>query len=232
MAKPHTKQVDMSDQVGHRARLRAEFLRNGYAGMDDYKAIELLLTFFIPRLDVKTPAKRAVERFGSFRGVLDATPEELSKIDGIGRIAAENIRLVRLAAEHYLRQGTETKDPLVDIESLHGYCRMAMGSLAIEQFRVFYVDGAGRITKQSISDGTVDRANVFPREVMHGALTQNAVAVIVAHNHPTGDPTPSEHDKMLTRALALAAETVGVRLHDHLIVAADAVFSFRSEGLL
>jgi len=227
-----TEHTTSRDESGHRERLRKEFLKNGFAGLADYKAVELLLTFFVHRRDVKGSAKSAIKRFGTFRGVLDATPQELTTIDGIGPVAAENLKLLRLAAEHYLRQKAEQANSFADPDDLYGYCRMAMGALAVEQFRVFYVDGAGRTTKESISEGTVDRANVFPREVMHGALSENAVGVIVAHNHPTGDSTPSEHDKLLTRALALAAETLGVRFHDHLVIGKDEVFSFRAEGLL
>lgn len=224
-SKPH--------HVGHRQRLRDRFLRLGFDGMDDYEAVELLLTFFIPRRDVKETAKLAVRRFGSFRGVLDADEQDLAGVDGIGPTVAANIRLVRLAADHYLKQRAKDREPLSDPSALYEYCRSRMGHLPTEEFRVLYLDPKIRIIDDEQFDrGTVDRANVFPREVVNAALKRNAAGIIVAHNHPSGDLAPSDHDKLLTRALVLAATTIDLKVHDHLIVGADGVFSFRSHGLI
>jgi DNA repair protein RadC len=208
-------------------------LRNGFDGMADYEAVELLLTFFIPRVDVKERAKLLVSRFGSFRGVADANVEELASSEAVTRTVAENLTLLRKAGDHYLRQRALERLPLDDSTAIHAYCRSRMGALATEEFRVFYVDGKLRLIEdEQLDRGTVDRATVFPREVVNGALARKAPGIIVAHNHPTGDVTPSEHDKTLTRAILLAATTVGLTLHDHLVVGADSVFSFREEGLL
>ncbi len=227
------KEIAPSHYVGHRQRLRDRFLRVGFDGLDDYEAIELLLTFFVPRRDVKQTAKLAVTRFGSFRGVVDADERELAEIEGIGPTTAANLKLVRLAGDHYLKQQATVRQALPDPTALYEYCRSRMGHLATEEFRVFYLDTTIRIIDDVLfSQGTVDKASVFPREVVNAALRRNAAGVIVAHNHPSGDSSPSEHDKLLTRALALAATTVDLKVHDHLIVAADDVFSFRSHGLL
>lgn len=218
---------------GHRHRLRQRFLRVGFDGMDDYEAVELLLTFFIPRRDVKGIAKAAVRQCGSFRGVLDADEATLLQIEGIGPTAAANLRLVRLASDHYLKQRAHRREPFSDPVALHDYCRSRMGHLPTEEFRVFYLDSKlGIIHDEPLDRGTIDRAHVFPREVVNSALKHHAAGIIVAHNHPTGDVTPSEQDKLLTRALTLAATTVDIKVHDHVIVGADDVFSFRANGLI
>lgn len=197
------------------------------------KRVEVLLTFFIPRRDVKETAKLAVEQFGSFRGVLDADERELSQIPGIGSTVAANMKLIRLAADHYLKQRSISREPLSDPSALHEYCRSRMGHVPTEEFRVFYLDtGLRIIDEEQISQGTINKANVFPREVVNAALKHHAAGVIVAHNHPSGELVPSEHDKLLTRALVLAAASVDLKVHDHLIVGADDVFSFRSNELI
>lgn len=218
---------------GHRRRLRDRFLRLGFDGMDDYEAIELLLTFFIPRRDVKPIAKEAIRRFGSFRAVIDADEGDLAQIEGVGPAAAANLRLIRLAADHYLKQRAQERPALTDPTALKEYCRARMGHLSTEEFRVFYLNPKlGIIADEQLERGTVDRANIFPREVVNAALRHHAAGIILAHNHPTGDVTPSEQDRLLTRAVVIAAGTLDVRVHDHMIIGADDVFSFRENGLI
>ena len=220
---------------GHRGRLRDRFLRNGLEGLSDYEVVELLLTLAIPRSDVKKPAKALIGRFGNLRGILDAPVEELRTIKGIGSVAPVALRIVRAAATLYLQQSAETEEPLADPERLFAFWRMRIGALPNEVFEVGYLDSAYRLLRQGVEtleEGTVDRVAVYPRRVMEAALRRGAFGVVLAHNHPNGSVTPSEQDKLLTRAIVLAAEAVSVRVIDHLIVSAEEAFSFRKAGLL
>jgi DNA repair protein RadC len=217
----------------HRRRLRERFLKNGLESFPDYEAIELLFTLAIPRKDVKIPAKIAIERFGSFRSVLDAPLEELREIPGIGEVAPVALRIIREAANRYLQQKSQTTFSLADREVLFDYCRSALGALSYEVFKVIFLDSRYHILgDETLEEGTIDRAAVYPRKVMDAALRNRAAALVFAHNHPNGDVTPSEQDKTITRALVLAAETLQIKVLDHLIVSKDAVFSFRDGGLL
>ena len=218
---------------GHRQRLRERFLKAGLNSFGDYEAVELLLTLAIPRKDIKVPAKVAIERFGSLRGVLDAPLEELRKIPGIGEVAPVALRIIREAANRYLQQRSQETFSLANQEVLFDYCRSALGALPHEVFKVFYLDSGYRLLgDETLEEGTVDRAAVYPRKVMDAALRKGAVSLVFAHNHPNGHVRPSEQDKTLTRALVLAAETLQIKVLDHLIVSKDVIFSFRKEGLL
>ncbi len=228
---------------GHRKRLRDRFKKAGLASFQDYEAVELLLTLAIPRKDVKVPAKEAIKRFGSFRGVLDAPIEELRKIPGIGEVAPLAIRFIREAATLYLQPRTQTDltttktEPetitLEDPKILFDYCRAALGAQPNEIFKVIYLDSHYRVIElETLTEGTIDRATVYPRKVMESALKKRASILVFAHNHPDGNITPSEQDKTITRALILAAKTLNITILDHLIVSKDEVFSFRKEGLL
>ncbi len=218
---------------GHRRRLRERFLRSGLDSFADYEAIELLLTLAIPRKDVKPTAKLAIDRFKTFRGVLDAPASELRQIDGLGEAGLIALQVVRDAANRYLRQKSQETFSIADPASLTDYCRASLGSLGYEVFKVVYLDSGYRVLgDENIEEGTVDRAAVYPRRVMDAALRRGAAALIFAHNHPNGNVTPSEQDKTLTRTLVLAATTLQIKVLDHVIVSRDSVFSFRSEGLL
>ena len=217
----------------HRQRLRARFLKSGLESFPDYEAVELLLTLAIPRKDVKVPAKLAIERFGSLRGVLDAPLEELQKIPGIGEVAPVALRVIRETANRYLQQKSQETFSLANQEVLFDYCRSALGALPHEVFKVIYLDTGYRILgAETLEEGTIDRAAVYPRRVMDAAIRNHAAVLVFTHNHPNGNVAPSEQDKTLTRTLILAAETLQIKVLDHLIVSKDAVFSFRKEGLL
>jgi DNA repair protein RadC len=220
--------------IGHRKRLRERFEKNGLESfLEDYEAIELLLTFAIPRKDVKIQAKKLLEKFGSFRGVLEAPTDELRSIPGIGEVAAIAIRFVREAASRYLEQKISTGLPLGQKEALFDYCRAAVGWEPNEVFRVIYLDKRFRLIETEIlAEGTIDRAPVYPRKVMESALRKKASWLVFVHNHPDGDVTPSEHDKTITRALVLAGKTLQLEIYDHIIVSKNAIFSFRERGLI
>ena len=221
---------------GHRQRLRERFLKSGLAGFAEHEVVELILTLAIPRRDVKGPAKALLARFGNLRGVMDAPRSELQAVAGVGEIAATALRVIRAAATLYLQQASEDEpEVLSDPRRLSDFWRMRIGALKHEVFAVAYLDSAYRLLRdgvETLQEGTIDRAAVYPRRVAAAALRREAAAIVLAHNHPNGRLQPSEHDKLITRAIVLAAETVGLRVVDHLIVAAQDTFSFRQEGLL
>ena len=220
---------------GHRQRLRTRFIRSGFEGFNDYEVIELLLTLAIPRSDVKQPAKALIARFGNLRGILDAPLEKLQEIKGIGTVAPIALRIIRSAATLYLQQSAEGAESLADPDLLSAFWRMRIGALRDEVFEVAYLDSGCRLLRDGIDrleEGTIDRATVYPRRVIESALKRGAAALVLAHNHPNDHVQPSEQDKTLTRALVLAAETVHLKIFDHLIVSPDEVFSFRKAWLL
>lgn len=221
--------------LGHRKRLRERFMKAGLEGFADHEVVELLLTLAIPRSDVKRPAKALIERFGSLRAILDAPVDELREVKGIGSVAPVALRIIRAAATMYLQQSAEGKGSVTDESQLEITWRTRIGGLRNEVFEVAYLDSGHRLLRDGIErleEGTIDRAAVYPRRVVESALRRGAAALVLAHNHPNGKVEPTEQDKLLTRALVLAAETVQIKIVDHLVVSVDAVFSFRKAGLL
>ncbi len=221
--------------TGHRQRLRERFLKSGFAGMAEHEVVEILLTLALPRKDVKKPAKDLLAHFGNLQGILDAPADELRTVHGIGEVAPTAFRIIREAANLYLQQRTEKGNCLAADESMTAFWRSRLGGLKHEVFEVAYLDSGYRLLKDGVDrleEGTIDRATVYPRMVMEAALKKRSAALVFAHNHPNGDVKPSDQDKILTRALILAAETLQIKVHDHLIVSSDEVFSFRKAGLL
>ncbi len=226
---------DHPHYLGHRARLRDRFLKAGLDGLGEHEVVELLLTLAIPRSDVEEPAKALLRRFGNLRGILDAPLAELRQVKGIGSVAPVALQIIRAAARLYLQQTAEGVDVLASPDRLTEFWRMRLGAQRNEVFEVAYLDSGLRLPRDGVErleEGTIDRAAVYPRRVVEAALKRGAAAVVLAHNHPNGDVQPSEQDKLLTRALVLAAETVNLRILDHLIVSADQAFSFRRAGLV
>lgn len=226
---------DQPHYHGHRKRLRDRFIKSGLEGFAEYEVVELLLTLAIPRSDVKEQAKALLERFGNLRGILDAPIEELQQVERIGSVTPVALRIIREAATLYLQQSAEQQDSFTEPEALARFWRSKIGALPIEVFHVGYLDSGYRLLRdgiESLEEGTIDRAIVYPRRVIEAALRRKAAALVFAHNHPNGDVIPTEQDKVLTRSLVLAAATVQIKVLDHLIVAAEKVFSFRREGLL
>jgi DNA repair protein RadC len=221
--------------LGHRQRLRERFLKSSLEGFADYEVVELLLTLAIPRADVKDSAKHLIARFGNLRGILDAPIEELQAVNGIGSVAPVALKIIRAAATLYLQQSAEGTNLAADHESLATFWRMRIGANPNEAFEVAYLDSGYRLLRDGVErleEGTIDRAAIYPRRVVESALRRGAAAIVLAHNHPNGNVKPSEPDKLLTRALVMAAETVQLKIVDHLIVSLDESFSFKKAGLL
>lgn len=221
--------------TGHRRRLRDRFEKSGLDGFAEHEVIELLLTLAIPRADVKQPAKELLARFGNLRGILDAPLDELRAVRGIGSVTPVALRIIRATGDLYLQQQAEGRDSFAEPETLFRFWRSRIGALPHEVFEVAYLDSAYCLLRDGIENleqGTIDRAAVYPRRAMEAALRRGAAALVFAHNHPNGGVQPSEQDKTLTRALALAATTLQIKVLDHVIVSADEVFSFRAAGLL
>jgi len=219
--------------VGHRERLKERYERAGIGSLQDYEILELLLFYAIPQGDVKPRAKELLKRFGSLKGVLDADPAALREISGVGPHSSLFFRVVRDVSTHYLRQGAEVKEQISSTKELIDYCLSSMGGLKDEHFAVIYLNARNRIIKvETIQEGIVNQAVVYPRKVLEKALKHKASAIILVHNHPSGHVRPSDADIRLTRVLQDAARVMDIVLHDHLIVGENRFFSFREEGIL
>jgi DNA repair protein RadC len=219
----------------HRQRLRERFLRDGRGGESfaDYELLELLLCLAIPRRDVKPLAKALIGKFGSFAAVVAADPVALRAVDGVGEATVTALKLMQASARRLALAQTMQRDVVSSWQALLDYCRTSIAFSGIEEFHVLFLDGKnGVIAAERQQTGTVNHAPVYPREVMKRALELGAQALIVVHNHPSGDPTPSDADIAMTRDLRAAADQLGLALHDHLIIARGGHASFRSLGLL
>ncbi|CTQ32596.1 DNA repair protein RadC [Jannaschia rubra] len=226
--------VDEPDpRLNHRSRLRARFMQGGAEAMPDYELLELLLFRALPRGDVKPLAKRLLRTFGDLNSVMAAPPDRLAEVPGAGQAVVEQLKIME-ALGHRMARARVIKRPVLSSWSqLLEYLRTAMAHQGVERFRVLYLDRKNvLIADEELAEGTVDHVPVYPREVVKRALALNASALILVHNHPSGDPTPSEADVTMTHAIRDAAQILGIVLHDHLIIGKAAEVSFRSEGLL
>lgn len=217
----------------HRARLRERFMQGGAAAMPDYELLELVLFRAIPRQDVKPLARRLIERFGDFNRVLTAAPARLAEVEGVGPAVVTELKIVEAAAQRLARARVMNRPVLSSWQALLDYCHTAMAHREVEQFRVLFLDRKNvLIADEPQARGTVDHVPVYPREVAKRALELNASAIILVHNHPSGDPTPSQADIAMTGQIDLACQAIGVAVHDHVIVGKGEELSFRSHGLL
>jgi DNA repair protein RadC len=217
----------------HRERLRARFMAGGQAAVADYELLELVLFRAIPRQDVKPLAKKLLHVFGDFARVISAPPARLAQQSGAGEAVVRELKIVEAAA-HRLAQARVLGQPaLSSWDLLLTYCKTVMAHRETEQFRVLFLDRKNiLIADEEQGRGTVDHVPVYPREVVRRALELNASALILVHNHPSGDPAPSRADIDMTRRIAEAAGAIGVTLHDHIIIGKQADSSFRSLGLI
>ncbi len=218
---------------GHRKRLRDRFVEGGAAAMPDYELLELVLFRSLPRADTKPLARRLLDQFGDFNRVLSAPFERLTDVDGVGHAVAIDLKVVEAAAHRLARAKVLQKQVISSWDSLLDYCRTAMAHGETEQFRVLFLDRKNvLIADEAQAKGTVDHVPVYPREVVKRALELNASAIILVHNHPSGDPSPSQSDIAVTEQIASAAASLSITLHDHLIIGKSAEFSFRAERLI
>ncbi len=217
----------------HRRRLRDRFLEGGAAAMPDYELLELLLFRALPRCDVKPVARRLIETFGDFARVLSAPQDRLIAVKGVGPAVVLELKIAEAAAHRLARSKVIRKPVISSWDAVLDYCHTTMSHLETEQFRVLYLDRKNvLIADEEQARGTVDHVPVYPREVVKRALELNASALILVHNHPSGDPTPSEADIAMTDRIRAAAEVLGLTLHDHLIIGKSRELSFRSMGYL
>ena len=218
---------------GHRPRLRAKFEREGPTALHDYELLELYLFNSIPQKDVKPIAKDLLARFGSFADVCSAPHSELVKVSGVGEKVATDLRVVGAAAHAFAKSNVLNRPILSSWQALLDYVRTVMQVQATEDFRVLLLDRKNRLIHDDvIGTGTVDRCPVYPREIMKRVIQTEATAIILVHNHPTGDPTPSHTDIEMTRELKSLMDALDVVIHDHLVVGREGVASFKQLGLL
>lgn len=211
------KAVD--DKAGHRGRLRERFTNGGADAVPDYELLEMILFRAFPRIDTKPIAKRLLARFGSFAEVVSAPPDRLKEIEGVGDRAVQELKLIKTAAERLTRGEIKSRPALSSWSGVLDYLRLAQGFEDREYFRILFLDKKNALIADEVQGrGTVDHTPVYVREVVKRALELSATAIILVHNHPSGDPTPSRADIDVTKQIIDAAKPLGVTVHDHVIV--------------
>ena len=218
---------------GHRDRLRARFNEAGGDAMPDYELLELVLFRSIPRRDVKPIAKEILKRFGTFAEALAAPPQRLMEVGGIGESVAADLKIVEAAARRIAKGAVAKRPVLSSWGAVLDYCRTAMAFAEREQFRILFLDKRNALIADEVQQsGTVDHTPVYPREVVRRALELSASAVILVHNHPSGDPTPSSADIKMTREIVEIAKPLGIAVHDHIIVGREGHASLKGLKLI
>jgi DNA repair protein RadC len=219
--------------AGHRERLRERFRRAGSDAVSDYELLELVLFRALVRRDVKPLAKSLIARFGSFSDVISAPWPLLAEMDGLGDAAITEFKVVEAAARRLARGEVGRRPVLSSWDAVLDYCRTAMAFSEKEQFRILFLDKRNQVIADEVQQtGTVDHTPVYPREVIKRALELSATAVILVHNHPSGDPTPSRADVDMTKQIIDAARPLGIAVHDHIIIARDGHASLKGMGLI
>jgi DNA repair protein RadC len=224
---------DAPHYLGHRERLRARFTEVGGDPLPDYELLELILFRSMPRRDVKPVAKDILKRFGSFAEALAAPPQRLMEVDGVGESVATDLKIVAAAARRLTRGAVAKRPVLSSWNAVLDHCRTAMAFADREQFRLLFLDKRNALIADEVQQsGTVDHTPVYPREVVKRALELSASAVILVHNHPSGDPTPSAADIAMTREIIDVAKPLGIAVHDHIIVGRDGHASLKGLRLI
>ena len=218
---------------GHRRRLRQRFLAAGSEAVSDYELLELVLFRAIPHRDLKPLAKELIARFGSFSEAISAPAERLKEVKGLGEAAVAELKIVQAAATRLARGGVRQRPVLSSWSNVLDYCRAAMAFAEKEQLRVLFLDKRNALIADEVQQtGTVDHTPVYPREVVKRALELSATAIVLVHNHPSGDPSPSRADIEMTRAIVDIARPLGIAVHDHLIVGKDGHASLKALKLI
>ena len=232
-AKRGTEEGPVKHYHGHRDRLRQRALKDDGGQLADYELLELLLCAFIPRVDVKPIAKELIARFGSVSGALAAPPERLMEVKGVGETAAAYIRAANLLMQRAAGDSVKDRPVISNWAALLNYVKLALRHEKTEQARVIYLDRKNKlIADEIVGRGTVDHAPVYPREIARRALELSASSIILVHNHPSGDPTPSRADIDLTREIERALAPLEIKVHDHLVVGASETISMKAKGLI
>jgi DNA repair protein RadC len=223
-----------ADHEGHRERLKDRFVNGGPEALPDYELLELVLFSAIPRRDTKPLAKQLLKTFNdSFVEVINAPPARLKEVKGVGDSVVLQLKLVRAAALRFMQGGIKEREVLTSWDAVVNYCRSRIGFEATERFHILFLDRKNHLIADEVQQsGTVDHTPVYPREVVKRALELSASAIILVHNHPSGDPTPSRADIDMTRTLVDVAKPLGITIHDHLIVGRKGHTSFRERRLL
>ena len=218
---------------GHRERLRTRFREAGAEAIADYELVELVLFRAIPQRDVKPLAKQLIDKFGSFAEVISAPEKRLAEVKGLGEAAITELKLVQAAASRLARGQVKARTVLSSWSSVLDYCRAEMAFSDKEQFRILFLDKRNQLISDEVQQtGTVDHTPVYPREVVKRALELSATAIILVHNHPSGDPTPSRADIQMTQSIVEIAKPLGISVHDHIIVGKDGHASFKGLRLI
>lgn len=218
---------------GHRARMRQRLLKAGPEALADHEMLEMILFIALPRRDTKPIAKALLIRFRTFGGVIGAPERELRSVDGVGEAGAAALKLVQAASLRMMRQDLAGQPVLSTWDKLTDYLTAAMAHERVEQFRVLFLDGRNRLLADEVQGtGTINHAPAYPREVVRRCLELHASSVILAHNHPSGDPSPSREDVALTAEIVRVAGGMGIAVHDHIVIGRGKWLSFRSEKLM
>jgi DNA repair protein RadC len=219
--------------IEHRKRLRKRFLDNGISGLLPHEVLELFLTFVVPQKDVKKEAHQIIERFGSIKGFFDAKDEELSEIKFFKEKAITLRKFIKEISLLYYKQIVESTSVSYSSKDLTDYCIKKIGNLSHEEFWLFTLDSNRRIIKEHlISKGVTDKSAVYPKQILELAINDKAYSIILTHNHPNGNTTPSDYDITVTKALEIPAKVIGLNIVDHIIVSSNGFLSMREEKLI
>ena len=223
----------LAGQEGHRERLRDRFRSGGAEALPDYELLEMILFRALPRRDTKPLAKALVAKFGTFAEVIHAPEERLQEVDGVGAAVVMELKVVRAAALRLLKSDIMDRPLLNSWEDVLGYCQAVMSYETREQFRILFLDKRNRIIADEVQqEGTVDHTPVYIREIVKRSLELSATAIVLVHNHPSGDPTPSRADIEMTKQIVTAAKNLGIVVHDHIIVGRQGHASLKGLGLI
>ncbi|MBT3180133.1 MAG: DNA repair protein RadC [Candidatus Marinimicrobia bacterium] len=225
--------MNTQNNIGHRQRLREKFLKSGLDGFHDYEIVELLLTLGTPRKDCKQSAKDALKKCGSLKGVLEASPSDLKNISGIGDNNVFGLKIAQAVSRRYLADRIIDKDFVRSSDDVLDYLKHNLRDKNREVFLIIFLNGRNQIIKLEILfEGTLSTSAVYPREVVKKTLENDAAALVFVHNHPSGNPNPSQDDLTITKKLKEAVQAIDVSVHDHLIIAGNDVYSFADHGLI